>query len=217
MSIILELQAQALDSSVPIGDLLLKALLVATKLDLDEFRAWVECELYGYKTGKVPEYRVIPGRPTIEDGLGRTKTLIHNDPEVNRLWARLLYSNPIAEVDSHFRGEDGFVRLAFPPNLQDSVMREFGGVDGYWNVSIKGFGNILQRVRAEILTWTLKLEKDGIKGDSLTFNENEKAIAQSKREELGPNTTIINIGTMTNSSIQAASPDGNVKHSRNVT
>ena len=57
-SLVEELQRDALDSSVSVLDLLRKALVVATKLNIDEFKEWIELELKGYSGQEtVPDYR----------------------------------------------------------------------------------------------------------------------------------------------------------------
>ena len=58
-SIILDLQKLATDGTQDITDLLRKAKLVATKLKLQRFLEWVDCELNGYVQVKVPAYRKI--------------------------------------------------------------------------------------------------------------------------------------------------------------
>src|ERR1700722_15527100 len=61
-SLVEQLQAEALDSSVPVEDLLRKAKIVAAKLDLPDFLTWIEKELGGYSPGDaVPAYRVVSG------------------------------------------------------------------------------------------------------------------------------------------------------------
>src|SRR3546814_608401 len=60
--IVLQLQELASDSSQDLGDVLRKALTVATKLRLEEFRKWTSCELNGYADPKLlPEYRIVKG------------------------------------------------------------------------------------------------------------------------------------------------------------
>ena len=58
-SIVLELQAEAMDAGTDLGSLLRKSLAVATKLQLSEWIAWCRSELNGYEPGAtVPKYRV---------------------------------------------------------------------------------------------------------------------------------------------------------------
>ena len=47
-SLVEQLQAESLNSRVATEDLLRKAKVVAAKLDLLDFQAWIECELNGY-------------------------------------------------------------------------------------------------------------------------------------------------------------------------
>jgi hypothetical protein len=63
LPLVLQLQADALNSDVSVSDLLLKAKVVATKLDLTDFLQWIEHELNGYTDkNEVPMYRKIRGR-----------------------------------------------------------------------------------------------------------------------------------------------------------
>jgi hypothetical protein len=63
MSIVLELQREASDSSVSVTDILRKALIVARKLGLREFQGWIESELNGYSEPReIPDYRVLHGQ-----------------------------------------------------------------------------------------------------------------------------------------------------------
>src|SRR5712691_4650814 len=62
-SIVMELQRDALDRTVPVSDLLRKALLVATKLGVRDLGEWIEHELNGYPEGAdFPEYRQFRGQ-----------------------------------------------------------------------------------------------------------------------------------------------------------
>jgi hypothetical protein len=58
-SLVEQIQADVLDRTVPVTDLLRKAKVVAIKLDLPELLAWAEAEPNGYQDEKVPvpQYR----------------------------------------------------------------------------------------------------------------------------------------------------------------
>jgi hypothetical protein len=61
-SLIEELQANAIDQSVALGELLRKAKLAAVKLSRADFADWIEAESNGYRgrrNGDVPEYRKV--------------------------------------------------------------------------------------------------------------------------------------------------------------
>ena len=51
-SLVRELQTQALDSNLPVTDLLRKALVVARELEISALEEWVKSELSGYTEAK---------------------------------------------------------------------------------------------------------------------------------------------------------------------
>jgi len=63
MSLVQQLQADALKPSVNVDTLLRRAKVIAVKLDLPELLTWVERELNGYQVGdEVPTYRQLTGQ-----------------------------------------------------------------------------------------------------------------------------------------------------------
>ncbi|MEO0541525.1 MAG: hypothetical protein AAFZ80_11770, partial [Cyanobacteria bacterium P01_A01_bin.105] len=61
-SLVLELQRDALDSSISVLDILRKAYVVARKLDIEQFQKWIELELNGYNEHSIPDYRSVKGQ-----------------------------------------------------------------------------------------------------------------------------------------------------------
>src|SRR5689334_6830287 len=59
LSLVQELQRDALDGDVSVSDVLRKAYAVAMKLRLDKFKQWAALELNGYLGQDVPNYRRI--------------------------------------------------------------------------------------------------------------------------------------------------------------
>ena len=59
-SLVLELQQLAMSKDQDVKDLLRKALVVATKLGLEDFRTWCDGEMKGYEI-EVPQYRKVQG------------------------------------------------------------------------------------------------------------------------------------------------------------
>lgn len=61
-SIIIELQSLASDNNCPLSTLLRKSLIVATKLNLIDFKKWINDELNGYdQKNEIPTYREVTG------------------------------------------------------------------------------------------------------------------------------------------------------------
>src|SRR3546814_17115873 len=81
--IVLQLQELASDSSQDLGDVLRKALTVATKLRLEEFRKWTSCELNGYADPKLlPEYRIVKGDLRVHNPIHGLMPFLIEDPQL---------------------------------------------------------------------------------------------------------------------------------------
>ena len=64
-SLVLELQADAINQEVSCSDLLRKALVVSKKLEVDSIENWLYQELNGYSgspSDEIPDYRIIRGQ-----------------------------------------------------------------------------------------------------------------------------------------------------------
>src|SRR5437867_12537470 len=62
-SLVLQLQGECLDSSASTLEILRKALVVARKLGVKDFQAWIEKELKGYDDfANIPSYRKLRGQ-----------------------------------------------------------------------------------------------------------------------------------------------------------
>ncbi|HGW3643449.1 TPA: abortive phage resistance protein [Klebsiella variicola] len=177
---VLELQALAGDPSSDIVSVLLKAKMIAIKLNLNDLSEWLECEIDGYPTADgIPKYRV--GRAIV-----KAFNPYHG-------WFPVDFSNvptELIESVSEFRitesissmnkpeNNDGMVRITMPPKMVDFV---FGSrnipLEVCWFFSANKLKHIVTTVRNKVLTWSLELEKQGIMGDGLLFTQKEKDAA----------------------------------------
>jgi hypothetical protein len=184
-SVVLELQQLASDSGKNILDLLRKALLVATKLNLIEFKQWVQNELNGYKGSELPSYRQIhaqikgrnPFHGLIPIGipdkeLERTLTAVPIHDSVSGLYDLIENKNPTDVLHMH---------MPFEAQRMISQMLDtpFNNLEVYWVLQRSQIVEILDAVRNTILEWSLKLESEGILGDGIAFSEEEKQKASS--------------------------------------
>jgi hypothetical protein len=83
-SIVIELQKDALDTSIPDADLLRKALVVARKLKIAEIQEWIENELNGYSKS-CPQYRSVRGQVRVQNALAGSQVLPFQDAELAEL------------------------------------------------------------------------------------------------------------------------------------
>jgi hypothetical protein len=205
-SLVEELQREALDAKVAVSDLLRKALVVATKLNLRKFRWWVEKELDGFIGCEVPTYRTIMGAVKAFNPYRGYIPFICADAELTRLISTHPERSPIGTLQELIeRGESEYV-YNFPPELQNLLMQEqeFPMLPTL-HISRSAYIRILESVRNEVLRWSLKLEGDGIIGEGMSFSQEEKATASAKADDLAPSINITVIGTMANSAVQQGS------------
>ncbi len=184
-SVVLELQQLATDGEKNILDLLRKALLVATKLNLTEFRDWARNELNGYQSGELPSYRkcraqikgknpyhgLIPiGFP--DKKLELTISTVPISDSVNGLYD--LIENAKATDTLH-------MQMPFEAQRMVSQLLDtpFQDIEVFWVLQRSQIVEILGAVRNTILEWSLKLESEGILGDGLSFSDDEKQRASS--------------------------------------
>jgi hypothetical protein len=216
LSLVEELQRDALDGSVDVSHLLRKAYVVAVKLKLDKFKSWADFELNGYGASDVPAYREIRGVLRAWNPYnGWIPVFLTNDPrwqeQASIHWERGSVGAIQDLVNNAKDGQGLIARL--PPRLQNEFQR---GMNVPLEVSLHigraGLVAALNAVRNVILDWSLKLEADGILGEGMSFSTEEKQIASNNADELQG--AVINIGTMINSSIQQASRKSHLKSAK---
>jgi AbiTii len=211
-SLVEELQRDALEPSVDVSDLLRKALVVATKLKLDEFRQWAERELEGYDNPNVPRYRQFHGQVVIyHPSFGTTLPVLFDSIEQENLLSRHVERHPVGYLQEMLRtkGESSVLVATLPPAAQQFLLAQSGGVgvpQVHFQVTF-AFA-ILDAVRNTILKWSLKLESEGIIGEGMSFSPAEKETAAREAPVLDkPVNYYIHVeGDMVNSTVQQGSP-----------
>jgi hypothetical protein len=178
MSLVSELQHEALNDKASVVGLLRKALLVARKLELDEFAEWAEKELDGYgETTPVPEYREVNGVVHADDGFGGYQVLQWRNGQDDKRFSRMQMNNPISELEHLVAGadRDGTIVMSYSPKLAKRLMDAMNPPrQPSLHVQIPQLRKILDAVRTAILKWALQLERDGITGENMSFSKQEK-------------------------------------------
>lgn len=186
-SIILELQAEAINSGSDITGLLRKAVLVATKLSLTDFKQWAQRELSGYGDDEVPIYRVIQGSPQAKNPFRGMIPIVFDDAECARTAATVSLRQAMPELEHLLKSSSSSghsLVCPYPPETEQ-LLYESGGLQGPrlpLSIAIgpNQIHNAIEAVRTAILNWTLQLEKDGITGEGLTFTQKEKEAVKGK-------------------------------------
>ncbi len=180
-SLVLELQAMATDSSNDVIDLLRKALLVSSKLEIEDFAKWVHSELDGYEVSEiVPAYRVIRTDLKVWNPYNGYIPLHLNSDLENKL-CNIHLRAPISQVVTSIRKEDGYPTIPFAPEQREYLLdiQESPAMEPVRRVSITCMKAIEDAIRNTILDWSLKLEKQGVLGDGMSFTHEEKQKAKS--------------------------------------
>jgi len=176
-SIVIELQQLASDDSCTIATLLRKSLIVSSKLDLNDFKKWINNELNGYdNTDEIPQYREVTG------------DLKAWNP-YNGIWIPIIWENmpkgltkcrigqSVGEIEDLLknRKDKDILTISFAPEQTAILSRVIDTPTPPTRIiSSSQFAGILGTVRNIVLEWSLKLESDGVLGKDLTFTEKEK-------------------------------------------
>ena len=176
-SLVLELQQDAIDPNVSVADLLRKSMLVARKLGLKEFEAWVNFEMNGYEkaTEEIPAYRKLRGLPIAYShyhGWYRLMTFNLSDDMIEKM-TTFHFHQPISYFESTLKDRETIV-VSYHPIAEKMLTK---GLDNRAIPALQfdstEFQGVLNAVKNIILEWTLRLEADGILGEDMTFTHEE--------------------------------------------
>jgi hypothetical protein len=182
--LILQIQQAALDSNSSVTDALRKAKLACTKLGLSEFGKWVDRELNGYfdiPVEEVPNYRKLLGIPMAYDFHQGWLPIDFRSAEEAEGWSHIYLGESLPAIEENLRGAStvgGAFGYPYPANAAASLARTLpSSTSTRFNVkvSVSQITQIVNVVRNMILDWSIDMEKQGILGADLIFNEEERA------------------------------------------
>jgi len=184
-SAIIDLQRESLNKDICVADLLRKAMVVARKLNLTEFRDWIEKELNGYKE-EVPDYRIVSGQIRGWNPYNGWIPLIFKDPKDGEAISKRACGQSIAEIENLVQGGvKSQLHMPFPQHIQRKLSKGFGyDTEVSLFVSRTTLVKILDSVRNIILNWALKLEEEGVLGEGLSFSDFEKEMARKSPQNV---------------------------------
>lgn len=186
-SIVLELQHDALNRTIPISDLLRKALVISHKLKLGEFKEWIEKELNGYhETAEIPQYREFKGTVKGWNPVNGWIPVIFDNSEEAEIRSRRKTGQTIAKFEEQVKSADD-TALAIP--LAQSDQCDLGKSIGFQTqfvmfIDRSSVAALLDVVRTIVLNWTLKLEEQNILGEELSFTRDEQIAAQQTPQNI---------------------------------
>lgn len=184
-AIVLQLQADCLDNNITTSALLRKALVVSTKLKLNDFKAWCQSETNGYTDLKsTPEYRKIYGEIKVHNPYHGWQPVLFEDSDTPRLLGERKLVEPISTLEDLLKSKKtgSLIALPIPPEIMNIAFdRHYLNMGLIPKVIINPSDvvRIIDVVKNTILEWTLKLEQDGILGKNMTFTPQEQEKATS--------------------------------------
>lgn len=184
-SVVLELQTELLKIDCDLLNALRKSHIIAQKLCLDEFDSWIMSELNGYtgKADNIPDYRFVYGMlKGYNPYHGWIPVILQND-YIEKSICNYKMSESIDIIQELYNeSESGTFSFELQPEIcvQLSKMCDAPFETKFAVfVGIQQLKSIIEKVKNNLLEWTIKLEKEGVLGENMTFNKTEEAAAKS--------------------------------------
>jgi len=211
-SLVEELQRDALDQRVRLSDILRKAKAIAVKLDLPELEKWVQNELNGYQSGAdVPDYRIVIGQVQGFNPYHGWRPVQFNDTVTEQKFTKRHITSQVAELESLMaKSSDGQLQVPLSAEAQH-LLRNVTGFDFEFTTAMSASDvvGILDAVRNALLDWSLKLEKLGVRGEGMSFSDDERRKAHQPQ-------AVYNIGTIGTFTGNMGSGSGNFSVEGNI-
>ena len=186
MPLVRQLQADAIDSRVPVAKLLRVAKLIATKLDQKDALRWIDRELDGYMDGltkDVPPYRMIGGQPKGFNPYRGWQTIQFEDAATAEKFSTVPLGQAIGslEMELQRKRESGqSLVFAYPTEMANIIRKAIHfPTEVAVFLSEGSVWGVVETVRNLVLNWSLELEKAGILGEEMAFSPREQEEGRS--------------------------------------
>jgi hypothetical protein len=180
--LVLELQSDALNSNIPVSELLRKALVVSKKLGVSNIEEWLNNELNGYgPDSDIPPYREVRGQVKVWNPYQGWKPLNLSTSEEAEELSKRKVGQTVGELDSintKMNTNEGYLQVPFPQDQVNWLISRMNiPLQPTLYVPQSAVVKILDTVRTIILHFALQLEQDGIRGEGMSFSKEEKNTA----------------------------------------
>lgn len=180
--IVIELQRLASNGECPVDQLLRKALLVAAKLGVEDFRKWITFEMNGYPAGtELPDYRRVKGEARVFNPVQGRLVPFYLPENLESLLTQIPVAQPIGILVDLADTPTEVIQWSLPPTLRDALVMGQGRFPMEPVVTVAGVyvTRALDAVRNTILEWSIRLEEQGILGEGMMFSFEEKSKAMT--------------------------------------
>ena len=126
-SLVLELQADAINREVSCSDLLRKALVVSKKLEVDSIENWLYQELNGYSgssNDEIPDYRIVRGQVKALNPYHGYQPVYFENHKIGERLSKRKTEQPIAELIALLENKEkgSSLHFPYPPNIVSNLM-----------------------------------------------------------------------------------------------
>ena len=180
-AIVEQLQTDALNTDISVSTLLRKMKLAAVKLKLPKIEEWVEQEQKGYH-GALPDYRITIGKPKTASPVAGWIPIQGPAPFM-AIISEARIAQSISSIENNLENpEMGSFYLPYLPHQVSDLQRR---MNVRWEMALElhrsQLAEIVDRVRNQVFEWALELERQGILGTEVGFDEKEKALANDRQ------------------------------------
>lgn len=196
MSLLREIQNDAVNTNVKVSDLLRKCKILAYRLGNEDFKIWIENELNGYsnvKEEELPAYRVLEKLNSkghfagpFNSGLRNADIPIFNLPkELQHSLSIVTLNRPIAELEDLSNNESELSQSWNPLIVAKYGMQMYQGyncIQAWKIISSSALVGIIDTIKTKILNFVLEIEM--LDKDAGDVEINSNPIPQDKISQI---------------------------------
>ena len=212
--LILQIQASAIDGKSAVADALRQAKLACAKLGLKDFGEWVDNELKGYPGvgfKEIPQYRKLVGKPQSLNPYRGWQDILFQSQNTFDVCATVPVNTPIPEIELSLNDTDSSGCFEFPYRVEQQKAL-WAAMGHNWQLRVRlevqQCSSILNAVRNILTDWTIELEKNGVVGEGLLFNAEDRKKSADATSAIVNNYHMGNVGALVQSASQSVIQGG---------
>lgn len=175
-----QLQSEILSQRAKVSDLLLRAKVVATQYEHDDFLRWINRELRGYgglPINDLPRYRIVHGRLMALDQRQRLIPTLITNQEIEDTVSTYHVHTGIETIESAVSDISApVIDIVLSPEMKAILRKVFDEniVEFVLQIPRSVFMSVIGEVRTELLDWCIRLQQLGISSDRLGLEESSR-------------------------------------------
>lgn len=159
-----DLQQDILKSDCDIVNALRKAHLIAKKLKVDEFDAWIQNELNGYEPSSknIPEYRNIQGMVKSKNPINGWMPVIIEDQEIENMLTHRYLSQSIGDLIQYSK-KDESLYIPFPGGICQHIaeLADYPYVfESALFITKEALLGVVEQIKNQLWEWTLIIDQE---------------------------------------------------------